>query len=297
MTLTDDTMKFIGKNVDLNLSDSFNVTVGDIRNDIVDIDSRANRIFRSDDENPPSSSDVKQNDFWVHPDTGLTYQATLGSKDIIITGGVVTVSDAVVELRGLSIEDGVLVSIPEPKQSDPSTYYDPLVSVEDGIATFAIDGEWVLVRDEQIVDNQQRIIDTANAFDNFLDTDYKDVASKVTQTNAYISWIVASNESMSQMWITDEALNYIGSNVNLRLNNDMDELFTWIKFDEDGMRTSASGSMYSTLVDSYGFHIDKTDEVDHIASFSKDGLKTNGMQVGTIQVKATGSGGWVWTEA
>ncbi len=65
--------------------------------------------------------------------------------------------------------------------------------------------------------------------------------------------------------------------------------------DEHG--TEHAASIWRTVMDEIGYHIYRADLAEPVGSFFRDRQKTHGVQIGDMLVKATGTGGWVWTDA
>ncbi|MBR7040449.1 MAG: hypothetical protein IKI24_01250 [Clostridia bacterium] len=61
-----------------------------------------------------------------------------------------------------------------------------------------------------------------------------------------------------------------------------------------GMRQRQSGSVYSTLVNDTGFHIDREGAAGHLASFAGNGLGVEQITLGSIRAKRTSTRGWAW---
>ena len=74
----------------------------------------------------------------------------------------------------------------------------------------------------------------------------------------------------------------------------LDTIGRYITFDSDGMRQRKSGSIYSTLVNDTGFHIDREGTAGHLASFAENGLTVEQITIGDIRVKKTSTRGWAW---
>lgn len=64
--------------------------------------------------------------------------------------------------------------------------------------------------------------------------------------------------------------------------------------DENGITHPAS--IWYTVTDETGYHIYNTEQAAPAGSFQRGGLATTGVTIGRIRCKATGSGGWVWTD-
>ncbi len=88
-----------------------------------------------------------------------------------------------------------------------------------------------------------------------------------------------------------------------------DTLAKWFVFDDErGLIiskpawTDAQGiqhpaSIWRTVTDEVGYHIYRNDMAQPVGSFRRDRLETQGVQVGDMLIKATSSGGMVWTDA
>lgn len=85
-------------------------------------------------------------------------------------------------------------------------------------------------------------------------------------------------------------------------------LSMWFDFTLEGLVTSRPAyvdeegvvhpeSIWSTVVDNVGFHIRRKDLAEYVGSFYRDRLRTQGVEIGSIVVKATNTGGWVWVDA
>ena len=74
----------------------------------------------------------------------------------------------------------------------------------------------------------------------------------------------------------------------------LDTISRYISFDSEGMRQRKSGSVYSTLVDDTGFHIDREGNAGHLASFAENGLAAGQIRMGEISAKRTATRGWAW---
>lgn len=80
----------------------------------------------------------------------------------------------------------------------------------------------------------------------------------------------------------------------------------WFTFDDDEgfivrkpIWTDKSGvvhpaSIWSTVTDNSGYHIKREDLIDPVASFERDRLKSNAVQIGNVVCKRTRRGGWCW---
>lgn len=77
----------------------------------------------------------------------------------------------------------------------------------------------------------------------------------------------------------------------------LDTISRCISFGADGMRQRMSGSVYSTLVNDTGFHIDREGSAGHLASFAENGLTVEQVRIGDIVAKKTSTRGWAWQEA
>ena len=74
----------------------------------------------------------------------------------------------------------------------------------------------------------------------------------------------------------------------------LDTISRYITFSAEGMRQRKSGSVYSTLVNDTGFHIDREGTAGHLASFAENGLTVEQVTVGDIRAKRTSTRGWAW---
>lgn len=134
-------------------------------------------------------------------------------------------------------------------------------------------------------------------------------AGKITAGEALIA-----SATIPTLYTT--AIQAIGNGMDLTANETIrlllganDELQKWFTFDnergliiqkpaytdEDG--TEHAASIYSTVTDETGFHIKRSDMAEYIATFARDRLKANAVQIGDIVCKAASTGGWVWKSA
>ncbi len=74
----------------------------------------------------------------------------------------------------------------------------------------------------------------------------------------------------------------------------LDTVSRYITFSAEGMRQRQSGSVYSTLVNDTGFHIDREGAAGHLASFAGNGLGVEQITLGSIRAKRTSTRGWAW---
>lgn len=74
----------------------------------------------------------------------------------------------------------------------------------------------------------------------------------------------------------------------------LDTVSRYITFSAEGMRQRQSGSVYSTLVNDTGFHIDREGAAGHLASFAGNGLGVEQITLGDIRAKRTSTRGWAW---
>ena len=65
--------------------------------------------------------------------------------------------------------------------------------------------------------------------------------------------------------------------------------------DADG--TEHKASIWSTIVDEIGYHIQRNDLADYVASFYRDRMKVSGVEMGEMLMKSDGMGGIVFTDA
>jgi len=141
MALTDEALTFIGNHLDLSLNDGFTITVGDISNNF----QMTNNVFRQ--ESSPVSN-VKQNDLWVQPSTGYTYQASIGDRDIAVEHDTLKISNAVVSDYSVSVLGSTL---------NTGTAF----NVSNSVLSELISPTWIYVKDSQI-DNAQTTAETAS---------------------------------------------------------------------------------------------------------------------------------------
>jgi hypothetical protein len=86
------------------------------------------------------------------------------------------------------------------------------------------------------------------------------------------------------------------------------EVGKWFKFDNergliirkpeytDDFGIFHPASIWYTVTDETGYHIYNTEQTAPLGSFQRGGLKTTGVTIGEIRAKATGTGGWVFTD-
>lgn len=89
----------------------------------------------------------------------------------------------------------------------------------------------------------------------------------------------------------------------------VDEIGRWFTFDNerglmiqkpaytDSNGTAHAASIWRTITDETGYHIQRTDLTGYVASFARDRLIVDGVQLGGISARRTASGGWAWKEA
>lgn len=79
-------------------------------------------------------------------------------------------------------------------------------------------------------------------------------------------------------------------------SNVTSDISRYMTFSAEGLRQSKPDSIYSTLIDDMGFHIDKDNAVGHVASFSSEGMTSDSIIIGSIKCRRSSKGGWVWQE-
>ncbi len=75
---------------------------------------------------------------------------------------------------------------------------------------------------------------------------------------------------------------------------DHSQILSAMTFSPEGLKVQMSGSIYSTLVNDTGFHIDREGTVGHLASFAENGLAVEQITLGDIRAKRTSTQGWAW---
>ncbi len=75
---------------------------------------------------------------------------------------------------------------------------------------------------------------------------------------------------------------------------DHSQILSTMTFSPEGLKVQMSGSIYSTLVNDTGFHIDREGTVGHLASFAENGLAVEQITLGDIRAKRTSTQGWAW---
>ena len=134
-------------------------------------------------------------------------------------------------------------------------------------------------------------------------------AGKITAGDALLA-----SATIPSLYTT--AIQAIGDGMDLSANDTIrlllgakDEMQQWFTFDnERGLLiqkpayTDASGvehpaSIWRTITDETGYHIQRTDLPGYVASFARDRLIVDGAQIGDIVARKTASGGWAWVDA
>ncbi|MCR4622681.1 MAG: hypothetical protein K5663_11430 [Clostridiales bacterium] len=157
---------------------------------------------------------------------------------------------------------------------------------------------------EGVTDNGQTIIETEITTGELSASTIKGVYALINRLDAAridVDSLYAREAFIDRLNTTD-----ISANQYLRITLDaqqeqmdestgrLDTINRYITFDEDGMRQRKSGSIYSTLVDDMGFHIDREGTAGHLASFAGDGLTVDQIRIGDIVAKKTSTRGWAW---
>lgn len=134
-------------------------------------------------------------------------------------------------------------------------------------------------------------------------------AGKITAGDALLA-----SATIPSLYTT--AIQAIGDGMDLSANDTIrlllgakDEMQRWFTFDnERGLLiqkpayTDANGvehpaSIWRTITDETGYHIQRTDLPGYVASFARDRLIVDGAQIGDIVARKTASGGWAWVDA
>ena len=134
-------------------------------------------------------------------------------------------------------------------------------------------------------------------------------AGKITAGDALLA-----SATIPSLYTT--AIQAIGDGMDLSANDTIrlllgakDEMQRWFTFDNElGLLiqkpayTDANGvehpaSIWRTITDETGYHIQRTDLPGYVASFARDRLIVDGAQIGDIVARKTASGGWAWVDA
>lgn len=134
-------------------------------------------------------------------------------------------------------------------------------------------------------------------------------AGKITAGDALLA-----SATIPSLYTT--AIQAIGDGMDLSANDTIrlllgakDEMQKWFTFDNElGLLiqkpayTDANGvehpaSIWRTITDETGYHIQRTDLPGYVASFARDRLIVDGAQIGDIVARKTASGGWAWVDA
>lgn len=152
---------------------------------------------------------------------------------------------------------------------------------------------------------------TVKASQAIIDTIYTDglSAGKITAGEALIASATIPALYTSSIEAIGNSLTFSANEKIQMLLGANEELQKWFTFDNDqGLiiqkpaYTDSDGvthaaSIWRTITDETGYHIQRTDLTDYVASFARDRLIVDGTQIGDIVARKTSNGGWAWIDA
>lgn len=103
--------------------------------------------------------------------------------------------------------------------------------------------------------------------------------------------VIQSEEFVRVKTFTDDA------NTWFTFHNELGFIVSKPPYIDEKTGKEVKGSIWSTITDNVGYHIKRSDVDEYIGSFTGDRLKVQGVEIGKIISKKTGTGGWVWTDA
>lgn len=134
-------------------------------------------------------------------------------------------------------------------------------------------------------------------------------AGKITAGDALIA-----SATIPALYTT--AIQAIGNSMDLSANDTIrlllgakDEMQRWFTFDDqhgliiqkpaytDADGTEHPASIWRTITDETGYHIQREDLPGYVASFARDRMEVDGVQIGQIVTRKTTGGGWAWVDA
>ena len=250
-------------------------------------------------------------------------QASIGTADIdwaqikdLITGtAIITKGEAgQLFISRLAVTEANMVSL---------TTGELVVKGEDGrFYAVTVDAEGNIKTELKQIENDDVTDGSINAGEKIIEGSVTAAclnAQEIFADSAIIRKLIAANLDVDALFAREAFINLLrtskilgGKSLNIiteELEDTRGTLSRWFTFDNergfiirkpayvDDQGVEHKQSIWSTIVDEIGYHIQRSDLADYVASFYRDRMKVSGVEMGEMLMKSDGNGGIVFTDA